>query len=842
MHPDRSAHGGVRTFLLMGTLTLLLVPPVSSLPGLTNVFQETHGMSGVADLPVSEIQFPSVLSESWAHRSGFNASLLGSAADLRPTEGPVRVMLTLWPSSPSFFGRVDANAPHLSGGQIGDRFGLGASEYLRLQNYFDGFGLTVASTSPDRLSLLVVGPADRVGSAFGTTLLNGTVSGKLVQFPSSVPTLPPPFGAEVAAISGLAEGMTRFTLPLSSFAPLSRPAQGGSTDLVTPNDVHLIYGLDALYNYSGTSHWATGEGIAVLLWGSGYAPSDISDFFSRSYPGGFPAPTVRAFPVAGAPDPSAGAINDPSNSTREMTLDIEWSASEAPGATIDAVYAPDGPSSNGYSPTDANMEQATDEAVNNIPGVNVISMSFGSQDGTDPPFQAAMSIAFAAAANRGITLLAASGDTGGDLKDGCTGGAAPQFPAASPDVIAVGGTAPVLSENALGTVTGLQSEPDWSLSGGGYSASYAAPSWQLVGSASGPITAHGSMRGMPDVSGPASRNYFYYAGAGTQGSGTSFGTPLWAGLIAEMAAVRGKSFGFITDRLYQLAARENGTGSAGIVDITGGSPTCVASANVGWDAATGWGTPRALPLFEHLTGTYANLNLTADPNSVAPGGSSTITAQVTNATTRAGIAALTVELTMSGTFPGFCSGTLATASGTTASDGTVAVTLTVPACYLGSTVTIAAALGAGGYYGTASLTLHVSLVGLGWLYSATTGFPYNVITFAIIMAAAGGFGYLFGTRRRRSRAAPPGPASAAAPAAVRHVARRSRSTLSRRIVLARDAPGGMASVAATPAVASPAPSPEPNVPDQPGPEVVDTPSETEIDPTPPEADRVEEAP
>ncbi|MCI4370561.1 MAG: S53 family peptidase, partial [Thermoplasmata archaeon] len=470
-----------------------------------------------------------------------------------------------------------------------------------------------------------------VGAAFGTTERAGVFGDQPVVFAATAPTLPAPYASEVAAVSGLTSALSDFTLPLETFAgpatPLSGsvlPAQGQTTTQVTPSAVHLIYGMDALYNYSGSSHWATGVGIVLLLWGDGYDPNDISTFFSTQYPSEFPAPSIHYYPVDGAPAPSAAALSDPSTGPQELTLDIEWAGSSAPGASLDAVYAPDGPSTNGYSPTDPSMEDALNTAIDNVAGAKVVSMSFGTLDGADVSFQSAFTTSFHEALLKGITLLAASGDNGGTSSGAknCGGTLAPQFPAASPDVVAVGGTAPVLSVNAFGTVTGLESEPAWNLSGGGFSTDYAAPSWQMVGSAAAPIRTANGMRGEPDVAGPASDNVFYYHGGTAYGEGTSFATPMWAGLIAEMDAVRGSPLGFVTPHLYAVGASEPTSGSQGLVLITQGG-NCLGGAVDGWDTATGWGSPRALPLFESIAGTYAQIALGASPQPVAPGGTLT---------------------------------------------------------------------------------------------------------------------------------------------------------------------------------------------------------------------------
>ncbi|MCI4329632.1 MAG: S53 family peptidase, partial [Thermoplasmata archaeon] len=562
--------------------------------------------------PVWASELPSALLGAPAARLGFNAALAQSVLDAAPASGTLTTVLTLRPSSPSFYLTPGPGTRALTTSEVAAEYGLSPLQYSALESYFTGHGITILHAWPDRLSLTISGPAAQMGSAFGTSEKSGLYQGRPVVFATSLPTLPAPFQSEVAAVSGLTTEPGRFTLPFQALPdpalPLSTeagPAQGRTTPTVTPPAIHTIYGLDALYNYSGTSHWATGIGIALVLWGDGYAPADLQTFYSSAYPSGFPAPVLRYFPVDGAPQPSAAALSDPSTGPQELTLDLEWAGSEAPGATLDAVYAPDGPSSNGYSPTDPSMEDALNEAVTSVTGVQVLSMSFGTADGTDTAFQAAFSNSFHEATLKGITILAASGDTGGTSSKNCQGNVAPQFPASSPQVVAVGGTAPVLTENALGVVNGLESEPAWNLSGGGFSADYPAPSWQLVGSAAGPIGASG-MRGEPDVAGPAADNEFYFNGRAAFGEGTSFATPMWAGLIAEMDALRGNPLGFVTPHLYAVGAGGGGSIGGGLVDITQGG-NCLGPAGPGWDTATGWGSPRALPLFEEIAGTYVGV-------------------------------------------------------------------------------------------------------------------------------------------------------------------------------------------------------------------------------------------
>jgi subtilase family serine protease len=665
----------------------------------------------------------------------------------------------LAPTSEALFVPPAPGAPPLSVAQIAAAFGRSPAQYQALEAYFVSEGLQIEDTDPARLGLTVQGPVTAAEQAFGTMLQTGTFNGTSVRFPLNTPVLPAAFSSEISAISGLSEGFDRFTLPLSGITPIENapgsihPAR--TTNAITASSLHLAYGLNALYNFSGGSHWATGEAIALLLWGDGFDPADLNTFYSQDYPAGFPQVNISWYPVDQSTTPSAAALQDPSNAPQELTLDLEYSGSAAPGATLDAVYAPDGPMSRGYSPSDADMESALSTAAD-LARVRAISMSFGTPDHSDPSFQASFETGFAVAAQRDITLLAASGDNGGARAGGTcpSGGPVPQYPAASPQVLAVGGASPTLNETVFGSVTGLASETAWNGSGGGFSATYSAPSWQTESGASSVITP-GSQRGIPDVAGPSTYNRFYYGGQPMAGNGTSFATPFWAGMITEMDALLASPLGFVTPRLYAIATAElNHTKAEGLVPVEGESgPTCN-SATAGWNTATGWGTPRAGLLYEDLIGTFVDVSLNGVPANTAPASSVSVSFTVLNSSSHQPIPSLPVQVQLQaeGGYVGPCGGNLATVGATTDANGTATAGLNVPGCYLGSSVVLTVTVLSNGYFGSNSTTIHVNLLGLAGFLAIAQVFPYNVAIFAGIMAGAIALGLVI-SRARRRRAA-----------------------------------------------------------------------------------------
>jgi len=203
----------------------------------------------------------------------------------------------------------------------------------------------------------------------------------------------------------------------------------------------------------------------------------------------------------------------------EESLDVEWAHAIAPGAQIILVEA------NSQSLSDLMASVATAASQ---PGVSVVSMSWGFPEGQ--AVFAADEAAYDSVFNvPGVTFVASTGDYGA---------ADPEYPAFSPNVVAVGGTS--LTLNADGS---YNSETGWGYysnaagafigSGGGISLYAPEPAYQQGVQSTGSRTT-------PDVSlvaDPATgawiadpynldpSNPFEIVG------GTSLSAPAWAGLV-----------------------------------------------------------------------------------------------------------------------------------------------------------------------------------------------------------------------------------------------------------------------------------------------------------------------
>lgn len=291
---------------------------------------------------------------------------------------------------------------------------------------------------------------------------------------------------------------------------------------------------------------------------------------------------------------------------------------------IDPVY-PDEHNAGGYNSSDCGNRQPP----------LVISISWAEPEASLPArYVQRQCIEFLKLGLQGVTVLAASGDTGpassqgtcidwesGTTNTSTTGRFSPNFPASCPWVTAVGGTQ-LDAENRTWTPGAAfppetafmwqTKEPNGSIavvgsSGGGFSRLFPAPQYQTEAVASylqnesqrdhltnlsqaGYFDARG--RGYPDVSVTANGYLMYVLGTLHQVLGTSAATPVVAAMVARINDARlraGKrSVGFINPVLYQH-------GDAFLRDVRRGFNTGCGVAEAfragpGWDAVTGLGS------------------------------------------------------------------------------------------------------------------------------------------------------------------------------------------------------------------------------------------------------------
>ncbi len=385
-----------------------------------------------------------------------------------------------------------------------------------------------------------------------------------------------------------------------------------------PGDIAKMYDVGPL---STGGYNGAGQSIAIV----GQSAITVSDIEHFQTAAGLTVkdPTLVLVPASGVSTLSAG-------DQAESDLDLEWSSAMAPGATIFFVYT-GGSQNNGAFDS---IQYAVDERI-----ANIISVSYGACEATLGTFS--LETTFQQAVAQGQTVISASGDQGstscfvenppktGDPTLTVQEQLAVNYPASSPNVTGIGGTE-ITAANSTTTsgywtaasgsdlvlsATGYIPEIAWnddsstnglSATGGGKSTLFPKPTWQTT------LTPADSKRDVPDISlyGSAGTSagapgYLYCtsdssnwstgqngscnsgfrdstsspAGDLTVAGGTSFGAPIFAGMLALINQMKGYNTGSgnINPSLYALAT--SGTGySAGNIfhDITTGNNFCSA--------------------------------------------------------------------------------------------------------------------------------------------------------------------------------------------------------------------------------------------------------------------------
>ncbi len=358
----------------------------------------------------------------------------------------------------------------------------------------------------------------------------------------------------------------------------------------------------------------TGQTIVIVdSYGSPTIQSDLATFDTQF---GLPAPpSFKIIQPAGAVPPYDPTNSDMVGWAGETTLDVEWSHTMAPGASILLVETP-------VSETEGvagfpQIVEAENYVIDHHLG-QVISQSFSATEETFPNAASiyALRSAYINAYQHGVTVLTASGDSGATDYSNVAGTLyythpVTSWPDSDPLVTGVGGTQ--LQLNAAGQRTAPDrvwndtynttvnqfifgdNGPNPLAGGGGKSVIFPRPSYQ-----DGVADVVGGQRGVPDIamsaacSGPVDV-YQSFGGEPVgwyQYCGTSEATPMLAGIVSLADQVAHHSLGLINPALYALSARH----APGLVDITQGNNTVSFTQNGTFDTVPGFSALRGYDL------------------------------------------------------------------------------------------------------------------------------------------------------------------------------------------------------------------------------------------------------
>ena len=384
-----------------------------------------------------------------------------------------------------------------------------------------------------------------------------------------------------------------------------------------PAQVQQAYNLGPLF-----SKGITGKGQTIVIVDSYGSPTVRHDLgvFDKKF--GLPnPPSLRVIQPAGRV-PRYRPTSNREGWAGETELDVEWSHVMAPGANILLVETPT--SENEGTTGFPAIVRAERYVIDHHRG-GVISQSFSATEQTFPSGKSLLNLrgAYQDAAAKGVTVLAASGDSGAaDVKfNESTYYLHPvtSWPDSDPLVTGVGGTQ--LRQSAKGAWHSVVWNDTYNVptqeyifggkgpnplaGGGGKSVVFTRPGYQ-----SGVAGVVGGRRGVPDISMSGACNGAVDMYQSFQGQpagwyptcGTSEATPEFAGVVALADQVAGHPLGLINPALYKMSAMGR---AAGIVDVTkgnntvsfpqGGKVNTVTGfrARPGYDLASGVGTVNA---------------------------------------------------------------------------------------------------------------------------------------------------------------------------------------------------------------------------------------------------------
>jgi pseudomonalisin len=458
--------------------------------------------------------------------------------------------------------------------------------------------------------------------------------------PASLPSIP---GESTLAntINGVLGGLPGLPGVASLGRRLSLPAASVPTipAVLSPQDMWSIYDMPSDN---------TGQGQSIAVLGAGDSSTTVKDLAIFESEHGLPKVPVKVTDI-----PSDGDFSDTSGNV-EWELDTQASTGVAPDVKklhlyfsehlidpdaeadiVKWVDDPAGPKQANASwgecettPANATLESTIPTQFNNNEDWNA-DYGTGAPDALEPVAEQTLEQGVL----EGRTLFAATGDTGSSCPvlvlgpdlgagNGVLNQGVPiiNYPAASPHVVAVGGT--VLYPDSSSPPQRALEYP-WPYSGGGQSFFLPEPSFQTGDSAvdrsclsdvsGSPNTSGVICRGIPDVADEsgdiATSSYDIYSdelgGASSEG-GTSLSSPLMVGMWTRIQAASRRGTGFADPDIYRVA--ENAGDYAQAFNDYEAGTNGFYQATPGWDYVSGWGTPVLTPLMGCVDGRTAPIH------------------------------------------------------------------------------------------------------------------------------------------------------------------------------------------------------------------------------------------
>ncbi len=494
----------------------------------------------------------------------------------------------------------------LTPAEFAEKYANSAADVTAVVAWLQSEGFTVAPLPAGRGWIEFSGSAGQVEQAFQTRVNSvATESGARFTLAdsTSVPAALRPLIHGLVSLDGVvaAPAITTPQVLAGSVKELANASSLTDAEAMTPKLTAQLLHLDILHTSGATG---TGETIAIAAR-SNMDTQDVAAFRGVF---GLPAGDLQVAPNGSDP----GRTSDEA----EAVLSASWAGAAAPGAQIVLVPAGSTAATDGL---DLSLAAIVDGSI-----AKTVAVGFSACEGAlSEAHQAFYAALYRQAAAEGISILAASGDSGasacqsGGTDSVIATGYAVNAIASTPWNTAVGAVAMADAATADAAGAGAAStsgtnvlagwsprnpaDPEYA-GGGGNSTVYAMPAWQPL-----PVhsTATTSARMVPDIALPtaidsgASRGVVFCLSGeaasvschAVRSGGSAAAAAIFAGIAAVINERNGVQ-GNLAPHLYAL------TGQSGIFEdvqqgsarlwCAAGSPNCDASGQIGFGAAAGY--------------------------------------------------------------------------------------------------------------------------------------------------------------------------------------------------------------------------------------------------------------
>lgn len=482
--------------------------------------------------------------------------------------------------------------PTLSHSEIIKKFSPAQSYVDAVANFAVSNNLTVGKYYPSSSTLKLEGKVSDFNKAFGITLLNIVTYTSMYYSYDGYIYIPSNLQNIIKCIIGLDTSI--------ELAPMLATHEVEDNVELEPSVDRAValtpIQVSKAYNFPPST--GASQCIAILTFGGGYTQQNLTSTFAQI---GRTPPRVVDFPVGATnrPDTSSGSL--------ENMLDIYISSGVAPNAKIVMYFAP-----NTLQSFYNSIAAALNDTVNNP---SAISISWGTQESSWPTsITSSIDGLFLKAIILGVTVTVATGDYGARAISSSPDYTI-QYPAASPYVLACGGTTLMLNNDGS-----IANEYTWNTgsqgSAGGVSIRQPVLDWQQgLQTTTYPAgaTAAITRRAVPDVAGNGDglsgyRLYYGTLNRLTQVAGTSAVSPLYAGLVARLNSITKRRCGFLNPMFYENRNAFNditegqfpNTGNNACPPLPALNARQGYSVTVGWDACTGIGSPNGQQILNLL--------------------------------------------------------------------------------------------------------------------------------------------------------------------------------------------------------------------------------------------------